>query len=182
MRRIGPVISIAFLVLLGACSTPYQPAGWFSMRGGYDEKELEPGIWRVTFGGNGYTSRESAQTYWLYRCAELTLEKGYDGFQILSGMQLLEPRIPSDPVVPVSSAPVYIPMYMDESSKPTIQGDIRLLKKPFEPAPPKIFDATELKLALESFVKGDKCGIGNVCPHVHRYLFPREDQRIGQGA
>jgi len=52
-----------------------------------------------------------------------------------------------------------------------------LLKTPFETAPPKIFDAALLKAALDVYVRGTKCETnsrgGNVCPHVHDYLFPK---------
>ena len=39
-------------------------------------------------------------------------------------------------------------------------------------APPKLFDARTLKAALTPHMGSDKCGVGNVCPHVHEYLLP----------
>ena len=42
-------------------------------------------IRRVEFKGNGYTSRERVEVFVLYRCAELTVEKGYDYFVITRG-------------------------------------------------------------------------------------------------
>jgi hypothetical protein len=57
--------------------------------------------------------------------------------------------------------------------KPAIEGDIHLISRPFQPAPPRVFDAMALKAALEAHVKSEKCGIGNICPHVHDYLFPK---------
>lgn len=169
------------LASLTACSTPYQKNG---MTGGFTEVQLKDDIWRIKFGGNGYTTYETVQTYWLFRCSELAIEKGYDGFEILSNIPLasnLKQYLAlQDGFHPVASyVPIYIPM--DSGTRfPAIEGDIRLIKKPFESSPPKIFDATNLKSALEPLVKGDKCSVnqtaGNVCPHVHEYLFTKEQK------
>lgn len=69
---------------LAACTTatPYQPMGSPSSQGsgGYSDVRLEPDRWRVTFAGNELTSRETVETYLLYRAAELTVQSGYDWF------------------------------------------------------------------------------------------------------
>ena len=83
----------AMAVGLASCATPYQPDGF---TGGFDVKELRPDVYRVSFQGNGYTTRESVQVYWLYRCAQLALEKGFVGFEILSDMQFVMRRPPTD--------------------------------------------------------------------------------------
>lgn len=168
LKRI--LLSLFFVTLLAGCASSYGSAG---MTGGYTEKELEPGILRVVFGGNGYTNAETAQTFWLYRCAELALERGYDGFEILSPINLTSSTTGDSVEALLWQAQyVYVPMYMESSPKPTLQADIRLIKKPFEVAPPRVFDAAALKAELEVYVKGQKCDNGNVCPHVHRYLYP----------
>jgi len=78
-------VVIAALLALGACaaSTPYQAAGVADAQasGGYREAPISPDRWRVTFKGNDLTSRETVETYLLYRSAELTVERGYDWFQ-----------------------------------------------------------------------------------------------------
>jgi len=95
---------IAFVMaaaMLTACATPYAERG---LLGGFSAIELRPDVWRVRFSGNGYTTRETAQTFWLNRCAELTLEKGYTAFEILSDMQFVM-RYPSsedEPTLPRS--------------------------------------------------------------------------------
>jgi hypothetical protein len=177
MKAVG-VVALSALVM-GCVSTPYQSSGF---TGGLTELQLKEDIWRVRFSGNGFTTPETAQTYWLYRCAELALERGYEGFQVLSDIRFVE--LPLDGVNAASegrflrtAAPVYIPMYIDQSRHPRIEGDIRLLRKPFNPIPPKVFDAGMLKGTLDRYVKGEKCSgdggtTGNVCPHVHDYLFP----------
>ena len=81
----------AAAVALASCATPYADQG---LLGGFDVKELRPDVFRVKFQGNGYTTRESIQVYWLYRCAELALEKGFAGFEILSDMHFVMQRPP----------------------------------------------------------------------------------------
>lgn len=70
----------AFLALgLAACAKPalYQP---LHDDVGYGEQQLEANRYRVWFAGNSATPREQVEDYVLYRCAELTLDKGYDYF------------------------------------------------------------------------------------------------------
>jgi hypothetical protein len=202
--------------VLAACATPYGEQG---LLGGFSAIELRPDVWRVKFQGNGYTTRETAQTYWLNRCAELTLEKGYPAFEVLSDMQFVMGRpVDDDGVAPphsrlipgsritvlasvqeladastwrgndagavshtiprvkvasvaARSVPVFIYSGGYAVRMPALEGDIHMIKRP-SMAPPKIFDAKLLKAALEPHMNSDKCGTGNVCPHVHEYLLP----------
>ena len=87
------LILVAAAAVLASCSTPYQQQ---SFTGGSDVKELRPDVARVSFQGNGYTTRESVQVYWLYRSAQLAIEKGYAGFEILSDVQFVMRRPPAD--------------------------------------------------------------------------------------
>lgn len=155
---------LAAAILLCGCATNYGSVG---LTGGFTEKELEPNVWRIGYYGNGFTTPETVQTYWLYRCAEFTLEKGFNGFEIISNITLVQRR-PTDVQV-ASSVPIFIPM--DTAPKPYIEADIRLLKSPLTLRPGKVFDAAALKSQLEGPVKGKKCDMGNVCPHVHHYLY-----------
>jgi hypothetical protein len=168
MRGIGAASVLILGLALAACATPYQSAGSGIAAGGYEDQQLEGEIWRVTFGGNGFTTRETAQTYWLYHCAEVAIEHGFDGFEILSNVQLSERA--NRPIRLAASTPIFIPTYHSNSNMPLLVGDIHLLKKPFDAAPPKIYDAAELKKTLEVYVAGDKCWRWNVCHHVHSYL------------
>lgn len=74
------VLLILVSILLVGCSTSYQPEGF---TGGYSEFALSHDAYRVSFRGNGYTSRKTVQTNLLRRCAELTLQKRYEYFIIL---------------------------------------------------------------------------------------------------
>ena len=172
-------VFVMFLaILLSGCATSYQTMG---ISGGFEESNIEGDVWRITFGGNGYATRETVQTYWLYRCSEVALANGFDGFEILSNIQLVKNSNPEDYLGTKSSfiktgggGVVYVPLYIDESNKPSIEADIQLLKLPFEARPPKVFDAHELKEVLEPIVNAEKkCDMGNVCPHVHKYLYPK---------
>lgn len=77
------VISFATLCVallsMGCASTGlYQP---LTERAGYAETRLDDGPrWQVEFVGDDAASRETVETYLLYRSAELTLENGYDWF------------------------------------------------------------------------------------------------------
>ena len=84
-RRRGRAARLLPLVaLLAGCmtATPYQPLGAPGTRaaGGYAERQIEANRFRVTFVGNTMTSRETVETYLLYRAAELTRQQGYDWF------------------------------------------------------------------------------------------------------
>ena len=72
---------------LSACATPtpYAPAGpTRSAANGYSEQRIEPARWRVNFSGNSLTSRETVETYLLYRAAELTLQERHDWFSVVT--------------------------------------------------------------------------------------------------
>jgi len=169
------IVGTLATILLSGCATTYQELSATTLTGGYGAKQIEGDVYRVTFAANGYTTRETAQTYWLYRCATVALEKNFEGFEILSNINLVMLLTPEEFLSPApyfrKASTVYVPVYNNDSNKPFIQGDIRLLKQPFTETPPKVFDAAKLKTALQPYVAGQKCSMGNVCEHVHKYLF-----------
>jgi hypothetical protein len=85
MRRVLiAAAAVAALAGLSACetATPYQPLRPGSAQaGGYSETRVEGDRWRVSFAGNSMTSRETVETYLLYRAAELTVAQGDDWFE-----------------------------------------------------------------------------------------------------
>ena len=125
--------------LSGCQATQYQPA---APTGGFGEVELDGNIWRIRFMHNAFTTRETAQSYWLYRAAGLTISKGYDGFEVLS--QTGRVRSSGDG--------------LSRSTALLIEGEIRMLKKPFESIPPKTYNAAALKAVLDRYVAGAKGG------------------------
>ena len=69
--------------LLAACATqtPYGPRDEYGY--GFSETRIESDRYRVSFSGNSLTDRETVETYLLYRAAELTMQNGYDWFEIV---------------------------------------------------------------------------------------------------
>lgn len=63
-------------------TTPYQPSAVTRAQHGYAETQIDAARFRVRFAGNGDTSRETVETYLLFRAAELTLARGYDYFVV----------------------------------------------------------------------------------------------------
>ncbi|TAK94134.1 MAG: hypothetical protein EPO07_17140, partial [Verrucomicrobia bacterium] len=105
-------------MLLTGCETPYHK---FSMLGGggYQDKELEPGVYKASFMGNGYTSQERVIICTLYRCAEITHENGYDYFAFVT-----ERGNVSWNWVPVSANLSYrIPNFSGETIFRTFKGE-----------------------------------------------------------
>jgi hypothetical protein len=73
------------VLLVAACQTPtpYQPA--VTPNGdGYTTQQIESNRFRVSFKGNSLTTRQTVDTYMLYRAAEVTLQNGGDYFVIVN--------------------------------------------------------------------------------------------------
>ena len=91
--------ALALCVLMAAACqtpTPYGPA--VSPNGdGYTTQQIESNRFRVSFKGNSLTTRQTVDTYMLYRAAEVTLEelsvrkarKATVGHGRASGLQLV---------------------------------------------------------------------------------------------
>ena len=78
-----PVVTVLTALAVAGCATktPYKPA---EERGeeGYTETRLGENRYRVSFVGNSITPAETVKDYALLRAAELTLQQGYDWFQV----------------------------------------------------------------------------------------------------
>ncbi|MEK6345990.1 MAG: hypothetical protein V4764_00820 [Burkholderia sp.] len=74
---------IAFL--LAGCATPYQKSSLLNvlMPGGFAETQIDDTTFNVRFAGNGNTLEEKIGRYLLYRCAELTRERGFRYFVLV---------------------------------------------------------------------------------------------------
>jgi hypothetical protein len=75
---------LAALGALVAGCTPslYQP---LILDDGYVSTRVNADTFSVIFQGNKYTPRDTAETYALYRSAELSLESGFDYFVVIGG-------------------------------------------------------------------------------------------------
>lgn len=76
-------MAILAIALVG-CATPYQPFELFG-RGGYSDKQISEDKYQVAYYGNGATNMQTLNSLLLYRTAEITLEKGFDYFEVLNG-------------------------------------------------------------------------------------------------
>ncbi|RYY26917.1 MAG: hypothetical protein EOP62_08615 [Sphingomonadales bacterium] len=78
-------LALAGSAALGGCmtATPYQPATT-SSSGGYSDQQIESDRFQVSFRGNTLTSRETVERYLLFRAAELTVQRGFDHFILVS--------------------------------------------------------------------------------------------------
>jgi hypothetical protein len=73
---------VAFLAFLFcSCATPYKSSG---IAGGYSDTALAPDVYRISFQGNGYTSKQRAQDFAVLRAADLTLSHGYRYFAVVN--------------------------------------------------------------------------------------------------
>lgn len=75
------ILLLPFLYITG-CATNYKPNG-FVGNGGFDDTELAPKYFRVTFKGNEKTSLERATDFALLRTAELMQNKQCESFEIV---------------------------------------------------------------------------------------------------
>ena len=76
------VTAILALMFLAGCATTYTKK---SLLGGYSDTKIQEDIFKVTFKGNAYTDTERTEDFTLLRCAEITLENGYNYFIVLGG-------------------------------------------------------------------------------------------------
>jgi len=109
IHKTALVAALGLAVGLAACetATPYQPlATHNATSGGFTDQQLEAGHFRVTFQGNSLTSRETVETYLLYRAAELTVGQGYDWFEMVDRHTERDRRTYYDPD-PFYSRPGY---------------------------------------------------------------------------
>lgn len=81
-KAIVAALATSTLMVAGcATETTYRPAtGSGFYRTGYDQRQIEPDRFLVSFSGNSVTSRDTVERYLFFRAAELTLQQGYDYF------------------------------------------------------------------------------------------------------
>ena len=72
------IAAISFV--LAGCATAYGPRGF---TGGYSDEKVDEQTYMVSFSGNGNTTGDMVWNYWIYRCAELTKEKGFAAFSVI---------------------------------------------------------------------------------------------------
>jgi hypothetical protein len=86
MKRVALAFAVTALLGVAGCETPtpYQPmSSQNAVWGGFTDQKLDENHYRVTFRGNDVTSREQVESYLLYRAAELTVNQGFDWFEMV---------------------------------------------------------------------------------------------------
>jgi hypothetical protein len=74
------LIALSAACLLASCATAYQPVGFM---GGYSDQKLDDNTVQVSFRGNGFTAPETVHSCLVRRCAEVTLQNGYNYFVLV---------------------------------------------------------------------------------------------------
>jgi len=80
MRMRINLIVLSAACLLAGCATAYQPDG---VSGGYTDQMRDGNIVQVSVRGNGLTTPETLQSFVIRRCAEVTLQNGFNYFVLL---------------------------------------------------------------------------------------------------
>jgi hypothetical protein len=126
-----------------------------------------PGGYYVRFDGNSSSTDEAVDAYWLYNCAVLALQKGYDGF-VLDGSNLSVSNRPGvDPLlIGAGAAPFVLAQTLPGLSPGKVmQANIVLVKKPFSADASHVFDAAEVRDKLRDFAANGSCAGMNRCAH-----------------
>jgi hypothetical protein len=123
------------LVVGSACATSYQKMG---MTGGFEEQKVTEDTYLVHFMANAYTRPDRVSVYILYRCAELTVEKGFDYFVRLNE---------------TNQAGEESAGFIGTVHKPGLTEMIRMGKGPRPVDNPNAFDAREVMKNLGPAVK-----------------------------
>jgi hypothetical protein len=86
MRLLKTCVLVALLGSLQSCETIYQPEEDYSgiSHGGYVDTRINANTVIVSFSGNTLTPQRTVEAYLLYRCAQVTVENGYDYFVVTS--------------------------------------------------------------------------------------------------
>ena len=143
--------------VLGGCATAYQPEG---STGGYKDVKLADDTYRVSFFGNGYTSRPVVLKYFLYRCAELTLQHGYTYFEVFSAKHVAlrgpvgEPRF----MRASYTVPTYTYVPAGTVTRYSATGVIRMYGKDMMIVDPSLFDARDVVATLGPEVRSGHPG------------------------
>lgn len=88
MKTLVTLIALAATVGLSACATtttksgptPYQAAA--TGKFGFTDQRIEANRFRITFDGNTKTTRQQVEDSLLLRAADVTIDNGYDWFEI----------------------------------------------------------------------------------------------------
>ena len=155
------LLRYALPLALAVCATGYQAHG---ITGGYSERRISDSAYDATFNGNGFASHDRVYNFWLYRCAELTLSRGYALFsartdqasaqRALDGTQT-RPAVYRGPEGAALTNAVFVPMFIPERA-PTewvISSTVLMYKAPLAPEVIWALDAQKIRNALKPYIE-----------------------------
>lgn len=158
------VLGIAGALALAACTTPYQPRGSL---GGFTDRKLGAGHYSVEFAGNANTSAALVADMYIYRCAELTVQDGYDLFRsappgTATANGFMQPMANEDAAGPAqptdfrSAGTTYVPVYVPSTPRTThrLVGDVHMARYADVPSNMRAWDARAVIKQLEPVVRG----------------------------
>jgi hypothetical protein len=163
---------LPLLLFVAGCFGPtaYQPTGY---TGGYTEQKLNDSAYLVTFAGNGFATKERIHIFWLYRCAELTVQNGYDYFILRSkepappknaqaGMLVPATYHPGQPgkLIKAHAGGYSAPVYVYGGGGGTItrwtsSAIVIMFKKPLAKELPFALDARKVMEELHEYITSD---------------------------
>jgi len=88
--KIKFITIIVIGILICTCSTPYQPKGAL---GGYSSYQLSDNTYKVVFKGNQHTKAETVFDYLERRCAEITVENGFEYFIVFEDSSYVDKTV-----------------------------------------------------------------------------------------
>lgn len=94
----------ALTFAISGCATSYQKMGF---SGGFEETQLAPNVWKVSFSGNGYTRASRAEEMTLLRSADLTLQNGFTFFALAGSSSSTDYSTVTTPTTSTTNANVY---------------------------------------------------------------------------
>jgi hypothetical protein len=148
MRIIRRAAIAAAAILAAACATEYQQKGG---TGGFEETQLAPDVFRVSFKGNKYTSADRVQDFALLRAAEITLTHNARYFAVVSSKDQTQRNTyvnPGSEYTDRKGYTTYTPATVSTYYTPAVGMMIRIF--PTKPKGDHAFDAEFLAKSLRT--------------------------------
>lgn len=153
------LLSLTTLVLFTSCGTTgYQPKKGNSS--GYTDMSVGNNMYKVSYEGNSTSSAETIYNYFLRRCAELTIEKGFHFFTFIDQSGTSKTRMNTtsldlhyDPYYRRGYGRYYYPYYPQvySTTEHSHHGVIKLYKEGTQPE-----TALDAKEVLKNFEGEEK--------------------------
>lgn len=130
------LMALVVAFFIAGCAVPYQKEGFY---GGYSDVPLGGNTVRVTYEGDGRDIKDAnIFNYLLYRCAEVTVEKGFDYFisQEAAAGSTMSGIVPvGGLLIPINTAVASTTITMHKGPKPNVPNayDARELMRNLAP-------------------------------------------------